>query len=273
MTLTTAITVSGAALSPEMGLRSNRVAGFFMTLFNLRFGYWTLNPKIFDENCQREGGWTRKVAVWLAERRIAFWPWYNLAELFGKTNLNRTRINLSDGGHIENLGLFELLRRRCSLILSLDAGADPDYTFDDLKNLLVRARNELEIAIEFPEGEDPEEVIRPDLTNGFSRRNYAIGKMYELGKKEPFGCFVYVKASVTIQKEKLPEKDRKNAFYSYENYHPAFPHEPTVDQFFDEKQWTAYFTLGSEIANEMFKDFTGTPSVENLRTYFETRLR
>jgi len=273
ITLATAMTTSGASLNPHMGYKSNRFLSFFMTLLNIRLGYWALNPKIFNE----EASFIDKIAAWFGKSPLryspTFWPFYNLAELFGTMNLNRIRVNLSDGGNIENLGAFELLRRKCKLIIVSDAGADPDYTFSDLKNLLIRARNELEIAIEFSDDQDPKKVIRPNLMTGHSQRSYVIGKIYELtedkGEKNCIGHFIYVKASMTAQPTKLSPDERQNAFYSYKNYHPDFPHESTADQFFDEKQWEAYKTLGEEIANDLFKNFISTVSVQSLIDHFK----
>ncbi len=275
ITLATAMTISGASLNPNMGYKSNRFFTFFMTLLNIRLGYWILNPKIYEEGVSLMD----EIAAWFGKSSLrhspTLWPFYNFAELFGNMNLNRIRVNLSDGGHIENMAVFELLRRKCKLIIASDAGADPDYAFSDLRNLLMRAKNELEIAIEFSDDQDPGKIIRPNLRTGYARRSYVIGKIYQLAetetedKKKLIGYFVYVKASVTAQKRK--PRDEEDNIYSYQNYHPNFPHESTADQFFDEAQWHAYETLGEEIANDLFKDFTGTVSVQNLIDYFKQK--
>ena len=261
-----------------------------MTLLNLRLGYWALNPKIFDPSSYstsslraRFSSFLRQRAVWTADRyhyALTLWPYYNLAELLGTMHSRRIRVNLSDGGNIENLAVFELLRRRCKLIIASDAGADPDYSFSDLQTLMVRARNELEISIEFSEDQDPGKIIRPDLRTGQSQKHHAIGKIYTLPtageEKKCNGYFVYVKASITAQKEKLRREERKNDFYSYKNYHPDFPHESTVDQFFDAKQWEAYRRLGEEIGNDLFKDWTipnDEVSISDLVTYIEKQLK
>jgi len=292
MTLATALTISGAAVNPSMGYKSTRLLSFFMTLFNLRLGYWALNPKIFNPSAydisdmrSRLSTLMRKTAVWTAEKHsyaLTFWPYYNIAELLGSMHSRRIRVNLSDGGNIENLAVFELLRRKCRLIIAADAGADPDYSFSDLQNLMLRARNELEISIEFSEEQDPEKIIRPDLKSGQSPKHYAIGKMYDLPEKGEtktcIGYFVYVKASVTAQTRKLDEEERKNDFYSYKNYHLDFPHESTVDQFFDAKQWEAYKTLGEVIGEDLFKGFTtykkkkDNISIKKLIHHFEKQL-
>ena len=38
----------------------------------------------------------------------------------------------------------------------------------------------------------------------------------------------------------------------YHTSHPNFPHETTVDQFFDEAQWESYRRLGEYIAEVLF---------------------
>ncbi len=279
MTLATAMTISGAAVNPAMGYKSNRLLSFFLTLVNARLGYWALNPKIFRENASFIDSQLARIGKSNFRYIPTYWPYYNLVELAGKMNPNRARINLSDGGNIENLGAFELLRRKCKLIIASDAGADPDYTFFDLKNLLIRARNELEIAIEFSPDQDPEKIIRPNLMTGYSQGSYVIGKIYQLKEKEEekefIGYFVYVKTSVIAQATKLTKKEEEEnkAYYSYKNYHPTFPHESTADQFFDETQWEAYKTLGENISKDLFSDFTDTVSIENLIDYFEKKLK
>ena len=277
-TLATAMTISGAAVNPAMGYKSNRFLSFVLTLVNARLGYWALNPKLFRENAS----YIDKKLAYIGKSKFryvpTYWPYYNLAELFGKMNPNRARINLSDGGNIENLGAFELLRRKCKLIIVSDVGADSDYTFSDLKTLLIRARNELEIAIEFSPDQDPEKIIHPNLMTGHSQASYVIGKSYQLteteGKKGFIGYFVYVKASVVAQATKLTKEEEKaeKAFYSYKNYHPSFPHESTANQFFDETQWEAYETLGENISKDLFGDFTGSVTIENLVDHFEEKL-
>ena len=289
MTLATALTISGAAVNPSMGYKSSRLLAFAMTLLNLRLGYWALNPAIFSPASsdpdrswhQRLSKGLRTVSAWTGERfgyALTLWPYYNLAELFGTMHSRRIRINLSDGGNIENLAAFELLRRKAKLIIASDAGADPDYTFSDLKNLMIRARNELELSIEFDSDQDPQTYLRPTVQTGQSRRHYVIGNIYALGETEEtkhwIGYFVYVKTTVTPRRTRLSpeEKSLKEEYYDYKTYHPDFPHESTVDQFFDPAQWQAYETLGEEIGETLFKDFTGEVTLDNLLEYFRRQL-
>jgi hypothetical protein len=253
-----------------------RGAAFALTLLNVRLGYWALNPLIFHSRNPIDKA---AAAMTLGGLKIlpSFWPFYNLAELTGRMNLARWRINLSDGGQIENLGGFELLRRRCKLIIVADAGADPDYTFGDLRNLQVRARNELRLAIEFPDDQEPEQRIRPNASTGFSRSSYAVAQIRDLEKDldekhQTIGCLVYVKASITPQSSEHTSTHQDDEhYYTYKNYHPDFPHESTVDQFFDPQQWTAYRRLGERIGNDLLGTLPRDTSREDLIRHFAAK--
>ncbi len=167
MTLPAATTISAAAANPGMGIYSNKVLSVFMTLFNLRLGYWVNNP------LKRKSPY------------IVWWPFYFFYELFGQIGTSNHKLNISDGGHIENLAVYELLRRRCKLIIAVDAGADPDFKFSDLENLTIRARNELGVDIRFRDGESPEQVIRPKPSTGYSQKRFAIADLYRIWDELP----------------------------------------------------------------------------------------
>ncbi len=244
MTLSTAISISGAAINPNMGVHTNRFIAFFMSLLNLKTGYWALNPR--ESKCHFY---------------YTIWPYYLLKELLCKTNTNRWKVNISDGGHLENLAVFELLRRKCRLIIAVDAGADPGFDFGDLKNLVIRARNELGIAIKFRREQDPESIIKPKPSTGYSKEHFVIADVEELplGKNQGnknIGVLIYLKSSLKAPQTKLTNKDQlksKSKSYHYKTSHPDFPHESTVDQFFDEAQWEAYYNLGRYMAGDLLK--------------------
>jgi hypothetical protein len=244
MSLATAISVSGAAVNPNMGTRTKPITAFLMTLFNLKLGYWSLNPK-------------KSLYHYL----YTLWPYYLVSELFGKTHTKRWKINISDGGHIENLALYELLRRKCKLIIAIDAGADKGFNFNDLRNIVVRARNELGIAIKFRQDQDPEQVIKPKKSRGYSNEHFVIADIEELPKKEnqknkKIGLLVYLKSSLkaplTKPKTGQLKGELKNS-YIYKRDHADFPHESTGDQFFDQAQWEAHYYLGKFMAGDLLK--------------------
>ncbi|MBN8679316.1 MAG: hypothetical protein J0M29_13900 [Chitinophagales bacterium] len=284
MTLPAAVTISAAAVNPGMGIYSNRMLSVMMTLFNARLGFWISNPSIL-----------------VKARAVVWWPLYFFYELMGRIGSEKKMINISDGGHIENLGAYELLRRGCRLIIAVDAGEDKIYSFFDLNNLIIRARNELGLEIRFRPEDQPEDLIRPRPSQVYSAKRYAVADVYkcweevadpsqedgkriinyskaERDKMGSVGTFVYVKSSVRAPEGK-PDLDKRDTLkygtYKYKIYHPDFPHEPTSDQFFDEIQWEAYFQLGRYIGAEVLgvPDIDAAvdkkPSVENLLNWFD----
>jgi hypothetical protein len=224
--LSTAMTASGAAVNPSMGSMTSPALALLLSLLNLRLGYWAPH---------------RKLATW----RPTFWPWHLLAEAFQRAGGAREVINVADGGFIENLGVYELLRRRCGLIVALDAACDARYEFEDLRNLMVRARQELGITIDFLQS--PERMIRPVASSGFSLSHFVVARAHGLPGSDAAahgyeGLIIYAKSSLRAASSwKAFGKDKSIA---YKTYHPTFPHETTGDQFFDESQWKAYFNLG-----------------------------
>jgi hypothetical protein len=253
MTLPAAVTISAAAVNPGLGAYSNKLLSILLTIFNLRLGFWTWNP-------------LKMKTTW----RLVWWPFYFFYELLGRIGTDKKMVNISDGGHIENLGVMELLRRKCKLIISVDAGADPFFTFNDLENLTVRARNELGIDIRFRPGQIPEDVMRVKPSHGYSRQRFVVADMFQLWEKteengeekithypggKRTGLFVYAKSTVTAPEGRpniSPVKDPlKYGTYKYKIYNPDFPHESTADQFFDPIQWESYYQLGQFIAADM----------------------
>ncbi|MEL7425479.1 MAG: hypothetical protein AAFN81_20990 [Bacteroidota bacterium] len=253
MTLPAAVTISAAAVNPGLGSYSNKILSIFLTIFNLRLGFWTWNPM-------------RIKTSW----PIVWWPFYFFYELLGRIGTDKKMVNISDGGHIENLGVMELLRRKCKLIISVDAGADPDFVFSDLENLAVRARNELGIDIRFRPDHVPEDIMRVNPSHGYSKKRFAIADLFLLWEKvekdgqeevvhypggKKVGVYIYVKSTVTAPTGRpsisAKQDPLKYGTYKYKIYNPDFPHESTADQFFDPIQWESYFQLGQFIAADM----------------------
>ncbi len=139
LTLGEALTTSGAAVSPNMGAESSPALTFLLALFNARLGVWAGNPGPAGKET-----WTR------TEPRFGVRPILN--ELLGRTSDRNPYVYLSDGGHFENLGLYEMVLRRCRYIVACDAGCDPQYAFADLANAIRKIRLDFGIDIDFPDG-------------------------------------------------------------------------------------------------------------------------
>jgi hypothetical protein len=128
------LTVSGAAVSPSWGYHSSRITAFLMTLFNVRLGIWLPNPSKSTADELR-----------LARPRNSLMALID--EMLGETTDDSQAIYLSDGGHFENLGLYEMLRRRCGSILVVDAGADEACSLSDLSNAIRKAEIDFGITV------------------------------------------------------------------------------------------------------------------------------
>src|SRR5262249_34160351 len=135
--LATAMAVSGAAASSNMGAESIKALTPTLALLNIRLGYWLRNPL-------RVG----KPEIW--KFRNIWANFYFLVELFGLLNEHRKSVYLTDGGHIENLGLYELLKRHCRVIIVIDAEADPQMAFGSFNTLVRYSRIDLGLEIDLP---------------------------------------------------------------------------------------------------------------------------
>ncbi|MBI1224223.1 MAG: hypothetical protein GC192_03210 [Bacteroidetes bacterium] len=218
MTLPAALTISAAAVNPGMGIYSNKLLSVLMTLFNARLGFWVNNP---SSEPRKLFGW--ELPPWATF--TVWWPSFFFKELFSKIGTDNRKLNISDGGHIENLAVYELLRRKCRLILAVDAGADPMSSFADFENLTIRARNELGIDISFRDGQDPIDTIRPKATSGYAQRRYAIADLYQiweefvvLENKEPVKFDIKNRKGQVLQRGKNLEA-LVNYFYDKDKPH------------------------------------------------------
>ena len=242
--LGTALAISGAAASPYMGTLTSKWMVFLLTILNIRLDYWLLNPGQLAR-----GGLLRT----LGRKTIQVGPLYLLAQLFGWLNASSKYVNLSDGGHIENLGLYELLRRRCRYIVCSDAERDRAMEFGSLGKLIAFARMDRGIDIRMSNLSR----INKDAA-GNSRAQWAIGTI-DYGPKYPAGMIIYIKSSVTGKEPR--------DIQAYRAKHPDFPHQSTGDQFFDEFQFESYRALGYLIADQLFP--AGGSTVPNIGTWFQ----
>ncbi|HVT49063.1 MAG TPA: hypothetical protein VHD57_14840 [Vicinamibacterales bacterium] len=231
ITLGTAMTISGAAASPNMGYNSSPLVTIVMALFNARLGWWLGNPR-------RDG------AAWrLPGPRFGIRTFID--EMFGMTDDRNTWVYLSDGGHFENLGLYEMVLRRSAVIVLSDAGADPAYGYEDVGNAVRKIRIDLGIPIDF---DTPmPRRLPPDgaAAAGPEPRHAALARIrysaVDPGAED--GVLIYLKPSLT--------GDEPADVLHYASERPTFPHETTTDQFFSEAQFESYRRLGLHVIEEI----------------------
>ena len=245
--LDTAVAISGAAVNPSMGYNSNPILAFLMTFFNVRLGWWITN--------------TRKMNAWRASNGRTT-PWlalgYLLKELFGMVNDGSTFVNLSDGGHFENMGLYELVRRRCRFIVVCDAEEDPGSSFGGMGAAITKCRSDFGAEIDLDL-----RPLRVDEKTGYSQAHCVVGTITYPPPLEDHkdvsddwgtdctcmehqpqdlytGVIVYLKSSLV--------GDEPPDLLTYQLAHPSFPQDSTLNQWFTGTQFEAYRRLGHHVA-------------------------
>jgi hypothetical protein len=248
--LGTAMAVSGAAASSSMGIHTLPHFRFLLTLFNVRLGYWLRRPGVKARPRLLEGAG----------------PWYLFREMLGQMDERCRYVNLSDGGHIENLAVYELLRRRCKFIVCVDGGCDPTLGCPDLLRLQRYAEIDLGVRLYFdtadlqrgPKGLSRAHAIlvkidyEPDPTT-----RHATGRV-----SDQLGWMLYVKLAMTgVEPNYVKDYQREN---------PDFPHQSTGDQVYDEAQFEAYRALGECAMEEMFRaEIVGEQPPRTIRGWFQ----
>lgn len=223
-----AMAISGAAACPNMGYHSSPALTFLLTVFNVRLGHWS--PNTADET-----HWTK--------HDPPFGGTYLLKELFGQTQYTSPFVYLSDGGHFENLGIYELVRRRCAYIVAIDAGQDGKSQFDDLGSAIRKCYADFGVVID---------IHTKDLDSGYA----AVGQINY--PDAPPATLIYIKPSLT--------GSEPADLYNYKCTHPGFPHESTSDQWFDESQFESYRKLGHWIGRQVLEG----PQLEAQARQFES---
>jgi hypothetical protein len=247
ITLGTALTISGAAANPNMGYHSSPPITFLLGILNGRLGAWLGNTNVTGNITYRHTG-----------PRWAVRPLF--AELFGLTSSTTKYVQLSDGGHFDNLGLYEMVLRRCRLIVVCDAGRDPTSGFEDLGNAIRKIRIDFGISIEF---ETPIKIVpRTEKDSGLYCAVGTIKYSDVDGTPAGEGTLIYLKPTLNALGAALPYD-----VFSYSRMSGDFPHESTVDQWFDESQFESYRALGRHLVAQITaRDQKGIRSLHDFQT-------
>ncbi|HYH69423.1 MAG TPA: hypothetical protein VD866_32310 [Urbifossiella sp.] len=240
LTVGRAMTISGAAVDASMPLQSSALRAL-MTLFNARLGWWMQNPREFGKK-------------WAAASPTGGVLGSLGRELLGRTDDRGWSVHLSDGGHFDNSGVYELVRRRCRFIVALDADTDPNDSPENLAMMVQRVRTDFGVRIEIDTL-----PLRKDAA-GKSKWHVAVGSIRydEVDPNAVAGTFVFVRASLT--------GDEPADLRNYAVKDPRFPHHPTFpEQFFDEGQFESYRMLGEHIADIVFGEAAARFDADRLR--------
>lgn len=268
LSLATAMAISGAAANPNagvggMGVTRSRSVALVMALLNVRLGYWLPNPASDSRFVPR---YCNHFSPGLGAAFAEFAP---------KPDTKRRWIQLSDGGHFDNTGMYELLRRRMGLILFCDGSADPEYRFEDLHNVLERAHKDFGIVVEFLDGLELKHMMpRRQADERYPRRlrcslhPFAVARIAYPRRiqgldhgQAAVGTLVVMSTVVT--------RHASLAVLAHKDVHRDFPDESTMDQFFEEGQFESYRELGwnnAWIAMTML-DVTASPKGLRIPAY------
>jgi predicted acylesterase/phospholipase RssA len=239
--LATAMAISGAAGSSNMGASSIAPLALTLAILNVRPGYWLVNPRRLADDRTPASVFTS-----------VFDQFYFLQRMLGLMKESSNSIYVTDGGHIENLGVYELLRRRCQVIIAVDAEADPEMSFHSFVTLQRYASIDLDVLIDLP-WDQIRDATRPAskkivksgrLSPKAARRgpHCAVGEIsYPEGRK---GTLLYVKSSIT--------GDENDYILDYKRRFPNYPHETTGDRLFSDEQFEVYRALGFHAVSEVF---------------------
>jgi len=153
-----------------------------------------------------------------------------------------------------NLGIYELVRRQCRLIVAGDGEADSGLSFNGLAEVVRMVRIDFGYNIEM----DGLDEIRA------GSQQFAVGRIhYDNGR---VGFLIYLKLNLggdynlqaTLSEGNYrtsSDRDDDSMFddnpyiADYRKRHPSFPHQSTADQFFDETQFECYRALGHQVAS------------------------
>lgn len=247
MSLATAIAISGAAVNPNAacggrGVSRDMFVSFMLALFNIRLGYWVRNPRL------------RSTTSGLLK-----YAWPNLLHpglrqgLLG-AGLHRGAmfLELTDGGHFDNTGIYELVRRGIDTIVLSLASADPEFSLADLANVIERVRADFGVYVDFRgaameqllPGSDTDAIGLPGAKLQIAKQGYAVATIYYAPNHT--GTLVVLKSTMV--------RDLPLDVYGYGARNKLFPNESTADQFFGEEQFEAYRELGYYIARRALDD-------------------
>ena len=257
LTLATAVAVSAAAANPNTGVAGkgvtrNPLLSLVMSLLNIRLGFWVPNPK--PDNRRKNA----RINHFRAACHEISPHGYKESNPF---------LQITDGGHFENLALYELVRRRVRVIICCDGAADPDFSFSDLQVFVRRIGSDFGARVEFDEANHLEHMIPQEPDPDKIRAQDPDTPAYPVGTK--FANRGYVKGEIVYPPNDDENDSEKSTLIlikttmikqigltlkGYKGKHPDFPDESTADQFFDEEQFEAYRELGYAIARELVLD-------------------
>ncbi len=267
LTLGTWTAISGAAVAPGLGSMTRGGISALTTFAGLRLGFW------WDQATRTNAAVS---ASPITAKSLGL-----LRETFGVfRGTEKPDWFLTDGGHFENTGAYALLAERAELIVLADCGADPQYRFGDLENLVRKARIDLQAEVLFQRPKQPAAPKTPAPTKAQQRYRLAatprpasaawpqemqaFGSLNDLASSNSVACLALARIEYhgprAGQGLLIVVKPNLSAglpvdLVNFKAEHPEFPQQSTADQFFSEAQWESYFQLGTFIGSKLSQAF------------------
>lgn len=266
--------ISGAAFTTGLGRGTSLPLSLALGLFNVRLGYW------WDSGIKagsRPGRYPPPLtkALRLLPASVFATQSTILSEWRARFAGPSERLwYLSDGGHFENTGLYELVRRRVPLMIAVDAGEDLHYRFEDMALLARRIRLDFSAELDWLRPPAPvagggwtaidaaakpdvvpqwiKDWLNPDAIAGRddiargSAHSVALGRVRHTDDpRAAVGWIVLIKA--TVGGDIPPDV----GWFAAAN--ADFPNTPTTQQFFSDDEWESYRVLGLAIGAKAFR--------------------
>lgn len=195
---------------------------------------------------------------------------YFFRELFSYHPIDASLVQVTDGGHYENLGLVEALRRRSRLIICIDGGGDTPPLLSGLADAMRLAQSELGVTIKLDDhGKYAVGNIAPGSGKPFSRRD-ALARLNDRITRGTVvrGTITYPAASglpldqrtgVLIFAKAVVWQSCPEWLLTYAANNDVYPHDSTSDQWFNEAQFEAYTELGRIIGRAAVEAYYAPP--------------
>lgn len=192
-------------------------------------------------------------------------------------------IKITDGGHYENLGVASLARRGVACIISVDATADPQWRFDDLK-ALQRRLVDYGLTLHL----DPALL---DVARRTGHAKLQVTRTLVDGTSEPVSTILYLKPNADpaelrndrsthgeapdhmamtyvrdgvehLKGTSTVDAIQKIKWYQHTKAEATFPHTSTFMQWYDWETFEAYRLLGFQMAKTYLPHGADLPKCE-----------
>jgi hypothetical protein len=277
------MSISGAAFSAASGANTTVPIAILAGMLNVRLGYWWDSGTPPTAKPLQIGA--RQWSPWVAFEALLPVQSALLAEILARTRGTAGELwNLSDGGHFENMGGYELIRRRLPVIVIVDAEADPDYEFQGLSDLVRKARLDFNAEIKFLSGAqlagrlDAHAPVLPESARQYFGDLGSLRRGRWTDDPVPGPGGATKQFAIQVDRSRVSQAhaalatiaygdsdtrswlvyvkatltgDEPEDVCHYHRAHPAFPQETTNDQFFDEAQWESYRRLGLHVGHRV----------------------